>query len=139
MLEDLENQNSAFLNDFGSIDSDNDDDSEYDMFKFRNSRTRESNEAIVSCLPCETLRWIKKRRKINSKLKVAMSFFRERQLREIFNGLDYKTQGEIDLNDLKLAVQYVEDSLKGRKGEQLQNLQGMFAAMDEDGMYSMLC
>ena len=87
MLEDLENNNSAFLNDFGSIIGSDDDDDYDNNFKQHSAITRESNEAIVSCLPCETLRWIKKRRKINSKLKVAMSFFRERQLREIFTGI----------------------------------------------------
>lgn len=111
---------------------------ELNRHKFNISETKHrppktADDAIVSALPSDTLRWIKKRRQHNCKMKVAMTHHRETQLRDIFRGLDYTEDGEIDLNNLKSASAYVEESLKGQNGDKLNNLQEMFAAMDDDG------
>ena len=140
-LDSLGESNESFLVNSDGLMALDDDDSESETEDDIGNRlhgnsvynvNRERNEAIVSILPSDTLRWIKKRRRKDCKLKVAMSHFRERQLREIFNGLDYKTEGEINLDDLKNACAYVEESLEGKRGDQLHNLQEMFTLMDED-------
>ena len=141
-LDELAEQNTAFMmtgeellrdEDVSSEESEDEVDVHVRLHNDVARTAREKNEAIVTILPSDSLRWIKRRRKINSKLKVAMSHYRERQLREIFSGLDIKTEGEIDLVDLKNAIAYVEESLKDKLGDQLTNLDAMFMAMDEDG------
>mmetsp|Transcript_6833 Transcript_6833/g.7452 ORF Transcript_6833/g.7452 Transcript_6833/m.7452 type:complete len:563 (+) Transcript_6833:91-1779(+) len=91
-------------------------------------------DSLVCDLPSTTLRWMKKRRKADSDQKVVLSFQRERQLREMFESLDYTNQGEIDLSALTDAVAYVQEKTKHMKGmKEFHNLQEVFAAMDDNG------
>lgn len=93
-----------------------------------------ANDALLSSLPTDSLRWIKKRRKINSSEKVALTHFRERQLREIFRGLDFDEMGTIHLDLVKEAANYAEVKLKPKKGKAVfTNIQELFAAMDTSG------
>jgi hypothetical protein len=69
----------------------------------------------------------------DAKHRVAITHYREGQLREIFDGLDFDSQGVIDLEELKSAVQYAEDQLKGKRGPSFKDVGKMFEAMDEDG------
>ena len=93
-----------------------------------------ADDSLVSNLPVETLKWIKKRRTINCKQKVVLSHHRERQLREIFNGIDVSKKGEIDIAALEEAIEFVEERIKKIKGlEALTNLKAVFRSMDEDG------
>lgn len=91
-------------------------------------------DSIVSDLPSETLRWIKKRRHFDSDQKVVLSHFRDKQLREMFQSLDYKNEGGLDLTELTEAVTYVQEKTKHIKGlEAFRNIQELFAAMDDNG------
>lgn len=93
-----------------------------------------ANDALVSSLSSDTLKWVKKRRSIDSQQKVVLSYHREKQLRTIFQGIDVNGHGFIDLADITEAVEYVKQKLKGIKGmEQFQNIQEIFSSMDEDG------
>ena len=93
-----------------------------------------ANDALLSTLPTETLRFLKKRRKLNSFEKVPLTIYREQQLRAIFNGLDFDKMGTIHLDLVKDAANYAEEKLKPKKGEPVfKNIQRMFEAMDEDG------
>lgn len=97
-------------------------------------KVKTADDALLSSLPTDSLRWIKKRRKINSFEKVALTHFREKQLRDIFEGLDFDGMGTIHLDLVKGAANYAEEKLKPKKGKPVfTNIQGMFAAMDEDG------
>jgi hypothetical protein len=93
-----------------------------------------ANDALLTTLPTPTLRFLKKRRKVNSFDKVPLTFYREKQLRSIFNGLDFDRMGTIHLDLVKDAANYAEQKLKPKKGEPVfKNIQRMFEAMDEDG------
>jgi len=97
-------------------------------------KAKTADDALLSSLPSDALRWIKKRRKINSFEKVVLTHFRERQLRDIFRGLDFDGMGTIHLDLVKDAANYAEEKLRPKKGKPVfTNIQGMFAAMDEDG------
>lgn len=100
-----------------------------------NSRpTKTADDALISDLPPETLVWIKKRRQIDSSAKVVLSHHRERQLREIFRGIDVGKHGVIDLEELKEAISYVQERIKTVKGlSSFQNIQKVFLAMDDNG------
>jgi hypothetical protein len=100
----------------------------------KTKKVKTADDALLSSLPTDSLRWIKKRRKINSFEKVALTHFRERQLRNIFRGLDFDGMGTIHLDLVKDAANYAEEKLRPKKGKPVfTNIQGMFAAMDEDG------
>ena len=90
-------------------------------------------DVLITTLSTDTIRWIKRRRVMEAKHRVAITHFREGQLREIFDGLDFDSTGIIDLAELKNAVQYAEDELKGKKGPSFKDVAKMFDAMDEDG------
>lgn len=75
---------------------------------------------------------MRKRRSANNKGKVAISIFQERQLREIFNGLDLENTGVINLGQLQEAALYVESSTKDSVTP-LKNVYELFANMDDDG------
>jgi Ca2+-binding EF-hand superfamily protein len=95
---------------------------------------KNSADSIVCDLPSTTLRWMKKRRKMESDQKVVLSYNRERQLREMFQSLDYTHQGEIDLSALIEAVDYVQEKTKHMKGmKEFHNLKEVFLDMDENG------
>jgi hypothetical protein len=97
-------------------------------------KAKTADDALLSSLPSDALRWIKKRRKINSFEKVVLTHFRERQLRDIFRGLDFDGMGTIHLDLVKDAANYAEEKLRPKRGKPVfTNIQGMFAAMDEDG------
>jgi hypothetical protein len=70
---------------------------------------------------------------MEAKHRVAITHYREGQLREIFDGLDFDSIGVIDLEELKNAVQYAEEQLKGKRGPSFKDVGKMFEAMDEDG------
>lgn len=91
-----------------------------------------ADDAILTTLPGETIRWIKAHRDVDCKYKVPMSHYRERQLREMFKGLDFENKDEIDLEEFKNAVKYVQENIKNR-ATVFDNLQSIFEAMDEDG------
>jgi Ca2+-binding EF-hand superfamily protein len=95
---------------------------------------REQADALVCDLPTHTLRWIKKRRNENCEQKVVLSHQRERQLREMFESLDFEGNGEIDLPALTEAVYYVQEKTKNSKGmKDFHNIHEVFAAMDDNG------
>lgn len=74
------------------------------LFKHKKGISRPEKtaaDALVSDLPSDTLRWIKKRRNVDCKQKVVLSHHRERQLREIFNGIDVEKRGEINIAQLE--------------------------------------
>lgn len=99
-----------------------------------NRKEKSADDAILTTLPAETIRWVKSHRKANSTDKVPMSHFREKQLREMFKGLDFQNCNAIDLDELKDAVKFVQERTKNRRGGSiLQNIQGMFEAMDDNG------
>lgn len=94
----------------------------------------EANQALVSDLPTHTLKWIKKRRSMDTDTKVVLSPHGERQLRGMFNSLDINKSGTISLTELTEAIEYVQTKTKGTRGlEAFQNIAGVFAAMDDNG------
>ena len=95
-------------------------------------KVKTADDALVTTLDHEALHWIKSRRKTDSNEKVALSHAHERQLREVFNGLDIDGCGIINLESLQEAAKYVEESTKGKVGA-FTNIQQMFQSMDEDG------
>jgi Ca2+-binding EF-hand superfamily protein len=90
-------------------------------------------DVLITTLSSDSIRWLKRRRMSDAKHRVAITHYREGQLREIFDGLDFDSQGVIDLEELKSAVQYAEDQLKGKRGPSFKDVGKMFEAMDEDG------
>jgi len=74
-------------------------------------KEKTANDPLLTTLPHETIRFLRKHRTVNSKERVPMPHFLERQLREMFVGLDYTNSGAIDLKDLKEALKYVETEL----------------------------
>lgn len=97
-------------------------------------KVEDSNQALVSELPTHTLKWMKKRRSLDTEKKVVLSHHAERQLREMFNSLDINHSGTISLAELTEAVEYVQEKTKGAKGlEAFQNIASVFAAMDDNG------
>jgi hypothetical protein len=106
----------------------------YSTPKISEKKQENGEDSIVTDLPSETLRWIKKRRHLESDQKVVLSHFRDKQLREMFQSLDYKNEGALDLQELTEAVEYVQEKTKHIKGlEAFQNIQELFAAMDDNG------
>jgi len=91
-----------------------------------------ANDALISALPSDTLKWMRQRRTAFYTGKVAISIFQERQLREIFNGLDLENNGVINLAQLQEAALYVENSTKNSVTP-LKNVFELFANMDDDG------
>jgi hypothetical protein len=98
----------------------------------KRAEEKKADDAIVTNLSVDSLRWIRKHRKVDCDEKVPLSYAHERQLREIFQGLDLTNSGIIDLSALQAAAIYVENSTRGKVGE-LKNIQAMFESMDEDG------
>lgn len=91
-------------------------------------------DALVSSLPSETLRWIKNRRSSDCKQKVVLSYHRERQLREIYNGIDVQKRGEINIKEMEEAIKFVENRISKIKGlESLTDLRRIFRSMDDNG------
>lgn len=102
--------------------------------KARPKAEKTANDALVSTLPTETLRWMKRRRPKQSMQKVVLSNHVEQQLREIFEGIDVSGNGVIDLEELKDAVHYVQSRMLENGGNNLfRNLHSIFKQMDEDG------
>jgi hypothetical protein len=98
----------------------------------------ESNEKLrikqVSFLDPYSLRWINKRRGINTGANIAVQITPHKfnQLRDMFQGLDFDGGGEIDFEEFKNAVEYVE-----KKTNNKSMLSGdpkkIFKLMDADG------
>jgi Ca2+-binding EF-hand superfamily protein len=102
--------------------------------KARSAIEKNQTDAIVSDFSSDTLRWMKKRRDMATEKPLVISSHREKQLREMFNSLDYEKKGAIDLEELTQAVGYVQGKTKGSKGlEQFQNIQEVFQSMDDNG------
>ena len=100
----------------------------------KNKVVRTADDALLSTLPTATLKFLKARRKVNSFEKVPLTYYRERQLRSIFRGLDFDGMGDIHLDLVKEAADYAEEKLKPKRGQPVfTNVRGMFEAMDEDG------
>ena len=100
----------------------------------KNKVIRTADDALLSTLPTATLKYLKARRKVNSFEKVPLTYYRERQLRSIFRGLDFDGMGDIHLDLVKEAADYAEEKLKPKRGQPVfTNVRGMFEAMDEDG------
>lgn len=105
---------------------------------FRNEKKhkaeRTADDALLSTLPSDTLKFLKARRKKESFEKVPLTYYRERQLRAVFRGLDFDGMGTIHLELVKDAADYAEEKLKPKRGPPVfVNVRGMFEAMDEDG------
>ena len=103
-----------------------------DKYEKKKKHVATANDALISALPSDTLKWMRQRRTPNYTGKVAISIFQERQLREIFNGLDLENNGVIDLGQLQEAALYVESSTKDSVLP-LKNVFELFANMDDDG------
>ena len=94
----------------------------------------DQNDAIVSNLSFETLRWIKKRRSMDSNQRVVISYIRNRQLREMFKKLDFNGHGSIELGELTDAINYAKQRITEGDGvKHFQNLDQVFAEMDDNG------
>jgi Ca2+-binding EF-hand superfamily protein len=94
-----------------------------------------ANDAVISDLPAETLRWIKNRRRLDCDAKMVLSHNRERQLRDIFNGIDVGKHGSIDLVELNEAVRFVGERMKNRTGtfKGFDKIIEIFNSMDDNG------
>ncbi len=94
----------------------------------------DNNHALISELSSHTLKWIKRRRSANTEKKVVLSHETERQLREMFNSLDFNNEGTISLKQLAEAITYVQGKSRGSRGmEAFQNLGSVFKNMDDNG------
>jgi hypothetical protein len=94
----------------------------------------DTHEAIVSNLSYDSLRWIKKRRTMDSNQRVVISYIRNRQLREMFKKLDFNGHGSIELEELTDAIHYVKSRITEGDGvKYFQNLDQIFADMDDNG------
>jgi hypothetical protein len=94
-----------------------------------------ANDALISDLPADTLRWIKNRRRLDCDAKMVLSHHREHQLRDIFNGIDVGNNGSIDLEELNEAVHFVSERLKNRIGSfsGFNKVLDIFSSMDDNG------
>jgi hypothetical protein len=129
-------RNKVFFHEFNET-TDDENDVGHRLYKSQRSKAdkdKEESDAIVSDLSGETLRWLKKRREFGAEKKIVISSFREKQLREMFQSLDFEGNGAINLDELTEAVTYVQQKTKHSKGlEQFQNIQETFIAMDDNG------
>ena len=65
------------------------------------------------------LKYLKARRKKKDSFeKVPLTYYRERQLRAVFRGLDFDGMGTIHLDLVKDAADYAEKKLKPREDHQ---------------------
>lgn len=130
------NRNKVFFHEFNET-TDDENDVGHRLYKSQRSKVgkdKEESDAIVSDLSGETLRWLKRRREFGAEKKIVISSFREKQLREMFQSLDFEGNGAINLDELTEAVTYVQQKTKHSKGlEQFQNIQETFIAMDDNG------
>jgi hypothetical protein len=87
----------------------------------------------VSFLDPYSLKWINKRRGIDTGLNVAIQItpHKYNQLKEMFDGLDFDGGGEIDFDEFKNALQYVNDKTKQKN--LLGDPKTIFKLMDTDG------
>jgi hypothetical protein len=74
----------------------------------RKQRSSEKRDVLVTALPDSSLRWMKTRRKAAASHRVAISLAREKQLREIFNGLDFDSRKVIDFCEFAKVIAYAE-------------------------------
>lgn len=97
--------------------------------------TEEDTDALISDLPTETLKWIKKHRRLDCDAKIVLSHNRERQLRDIFNGIDVGKNGSIDLIELEEAVSFVKVRLEKKLGtfDGFNQIIKVFKSMDVNG------
>lgn len=93
------------------------------------------NDALISDLPGHTIKWIKNRRRLDCNAKMVLSHNRERQLRDIFNGIDVGKNGFIDLVELHEAVKFVAERMKNKLGtfDGFNNILKIFDSMDDNG------
>ena len=97
--------------------------------------TEEDTDALISDLPTDTLKWIKKHRRLDCDAKIVLSHNRERQLRDIFNGIDVGKNGSIDLIELEEAVSFVKERLEKKFGTfaGFNQIIKVFKSMDVNG------
>lgn len=130
------NRNKVYFHEFNET-TDDENDVGHRLYKSQRTKAdkdKEESDAIVSDLSGETLRWLKRRREFGAEKKIVISSFREKQLREMFQSLDFEGNGAINLDELTEAVTYVQQKTKNSKGlEQFQNIQETFIAMDDNG------
>lgn len=94
-----------------------------------------ANDALISDLPGHTIKWIKNRRRLDCNAKMVLSHNRERQLRDIFNGIDVGKNGSIDLVELHEAVKFVAERMNNKLGtfDGFNNILKIFDSMDDNG------
>lgn len=92
-------------------------------------------DAVVSDLPAATLKWIKNHRRLDCDAKMVLSHNRERQLRDMFNGIDVGKHGSIDLIELEEAVTFVKERLEKKSGtfKGFDQIIKVFKSMDVNG------
>eukprot|EP01039_Chlorochromonas_danica_P000954 gene954-1036_t len=107
-----------------NFDPQNSDDSE-----------KANQPASISFLSPNAIRWINKRQPAmaGQAARARVMPARALQLREIFQGLDFDNSGSIDINELKLAIEYVSKGSTTGDGAVIkdpQKLMDFFVAMD---------
>jgi Ca2+-binding EF-hand superfamily protein len=107
----------------------------YRMPRHSEKPPKTANDALISDLPADTIRWIKNRRRLDCDAKMVLSHHREHQLRDIFNGIDVGNNGSIDLEELGEAVSFVSERLKNRIGsfKGFNKVLDIFSSMDDNG------
>ena len=108
--------------------------------KVEEKEAEDDENAAVSFLDPNTVRWMNKRRAkskktfdgkvVASDAKPLVTPSQALYLRSIFKGLDYDNQGEISLSELSAAVRYVSRKSDGRIFHEPEKIIGFFKAMD---------
>lgn len=75
---------------------------------------QKAENALITELPGETVRWIKRRRRQDCKDLVPITHYRNKQLREMFHGLDFQNHGKITLKAFKDVLTYVQEHSKSK-------------------------
>ena len=89
----------------------------------------------VSFLTPDAISWMNKRRPNASNMKTHVNPSRVLQLRAVFNGLDFDGSGELTLEELKEAVDFVSKNTDGGPPlfEDPEKMKQFFKDMDADG------
>jgi hypothetical protein len=93
------------------------------------------SKQTVSFLTPEAISWMNKRRPNASNMKKHVNPSRVLQLRAVFNGLDFDGSGELTLEELKEAVDFVSKNNDGGPPifEDPEKMKQFFKDMDTDG------
>jgi hypothetical protein len=111
--------------------------------KHKNKEDIDEKTALVTELTEDTVRWMKSRRHPRTTCPVPISRYREKQLRDMFDGLDFEKKGYIDLPVLKDVIRYIEaNSVKKERRTHpsyqqneisMKEVEKVFDNMDIDG------